>query len=347
LSVFFRDCPERRSPPPLVRKGRAEDDTRVGTLERSVKAYSPKKKRATKKRKRVARKSEPEKKRKKRPGAVKKRSTGKKRTAVKKRSTGKKRPAGKKRSTAKKRAASARKPTPKKRALGGRKRPKGEILSKLEKSIQKERYKLRTKKWASTPKKRKRLRKKISRLEEQKKEIVAPKPEGTPAQKKLDRNEQIAHYKEVFGELLDIARKEKKLPKIDYRLRKVDSQDRLGEKRAVRVEVLLEGVGVEEALYAIEQTAAGMSGLYHIWLCNFVLAGMGETIIGYGNRVLDAHHPDAHAFQMAFDSTGIYTSREGMLLKAREVLEGYAGELYTMVYLIGFTVQNFSFKIRE
>jgi hypothetical protein len=176
--------------------------------------------------------------------------------------------------------------------------------------------------------------------------LSVPALPGKGKAKKNEQGERLEHYKTVFGELIEIARREKKLPEIETRRRRMDSEDRLGDKRAVHVNVMLDDAGVEEAMYAIEQAAKRIVGRYFYWLCNFSLAAMGESIVGYGNTTLKTNHPDAQAFQTAFDSTGVYRRKEGMLAKAREVLSGYADERFTLVYLVGFTVMNFSFKPR-
>lgn len=242
-----------------------------------------------------------------------------------------------------------RKKHAKKTALRAGKRKKLQTtLATLQKSLDRERYKLRTKKWTSTKKKRAALDAKIARLEEKIQKLVAPEPKAaTPRQKKIEQADRLEHYREVFDTLLDIAKKEHKLPKIDHRRRRIDSDDRYGDKRVVHANVMVNEEGVEEAIYLIEQAAKKLPGNQRFWICNFSLIAMGENVVGYGNTTLKANHPDAHAFQTAFDSTGVYTRRDSMLVKARSILEDYADERYTLVYLLGFTVMNFSFKERS
>jgi len=247
------------------------------------------------------------------------------------------------------RKPASRKKHAKKTALRAGKRKKLQTtLATLQKSLDRERYKLRTKKWTSTKKKRLALGDKIARLEARIQKLVAPEPKAaTPKQKKIEQADRLEHYREVFDTLLDIAKKEHKLPKIDHRRRRIDSDDRYGDKRVVHANVMVNEEGVEEAIYLIEQAAKKLPGNQRFWICNFSLIAMGENVVGYGNTTLKANHPDAHAFQTAFDSTGVYTRRDSMLVKARSILEDYADERYTLVYLLGFTVMNFSFKERS
>ena len=247
------------------------------------------------------------------------------------------------------RKPASRKKHAKKTALRAGKRKKLQTtLATLQKSLDRERYKLRTKKWTSTKKKRLALGDKIARLEARIQKLVAPEPKAaTPKQKKIEQADRLEHYREVFDTLLDIAKKEHKLPKIDHRRRRIDSDDRYGDKRVVHANVMVNEEGVEEAIYLIEQAAKKLPGNQRFWICNFSLIAMGENVVGYGNTTLKANHPDAHAFQTAFDSTGVYTRRDAMLVKARSILEDYADERYTLVYLLGFTVMNFSFKERS
>ncbi len=240
--------------------------------------------------------------------------------------------------TPKKRAAAV----PKKRARAkapAKKRAKAKVLSG---KLDKERGKLRTKKVRLDRKKVTRQRKKVSKLKEELKEVVAPKFVG----RKTDKAEQLAHFQGVFKDLLDLALQKKQVFKTDYRRRRIDSVDRIGEQRTVRTSIMLDDAGVEEAMYQIEQAALKLPGRRYFWICTFTMAGMGERLIGYGNRVLQANHPDAHHFQIAVESSGVSSSKERMLVLSRETLEQYASEEYTLVMLLSFTVQNFTPKER-
>jgi hypothetical protein len=73
---------------------------------------------------------------------------------------------------------------------------------------------------------------------------------------------------------------------------------------------------------------------------------MGERLIGYGNRILQANHPDAHNFQIAIESSGVSSSKNRMLALSREALEQYADEVHTLVRVLSLRVVNFGFRER-
>ncbi len=96
-------------------------------------------------------------------------------------------------------------------------------------------------------------------------------------------------------------------------------------------------------MYKVRKAGAQLSGFYPIWMGVLVFTGMGERLIGYGNRVLDAQDPDAAQFQtQGIESTGILPTAEGMLIGIEELLTEYAAEEYTVVFCEHIKVMNYA-----
>ena len=238
----------------------------------------------------------------------------------------------------KKRAAVAK---PKKTAAQRQRATRAKV-KKLEEQLEVARQKLR--RVTLTRKERSKQKAKVEEAKSKVEAIVAPKPVGTLAERRKKLRDNHEHFKKIFTGMLELASKKGKLPRFDHRKRKMRSfRIPAGEQRSVKVNMMLDESTVEEAMYLLENTTDRMSGIYPQWSTSFSFAAMGERIIGSGNRSLDVAHPEATHFQIAYGSSGVFNSRTGMLDGARKLLEEFAEEAYTVIYLLGFTARNYTF----
>lgn len=183
----------------------------------------------------------------------------------------------------------------------------------------------------------------IAKRQTERKLVTEKLPRKTPREKKKSREELFEHFRNRFYELHDIAEKKRQLPDVDYRERRIRSDKNNGDIRILRIESEVTEGTIESIMYQVKNAAAKMSGRYPIWMGVLVFTGMGERLIGYGNRVLDAADPDAAQFQtQGIESTGILPTAKGMLLSIEETLNDYAAEEYTVVYCEHIKLMNFA-----
>ena len=145
---------------------------------------------------------------------------------------------------------------------------------------------------------------------------------------------------------MEIARKRNQLPKLppqDKRHHKYRTEATEGQKLGLVIDDYVNEETVEDILYKVEQQAKRMpEGVWPMWMARFDFTFMGERLIGYGMRVLVDPDPMASAFYtMGVDSTGVWNSKQGMLLRLRSELEELASEQNTVVYLNHVVLQNF------
>lgn len=215
-------------------------------------------------------------------------------------------------------------------------------LAKLEADRQRQRRK-RPPKGKQKPKGLRRRKRQIEKERTERKLATEKLPRKTRRQKEKSRRIMFERIRGRFAELLEEARRLKQTPKVDYRRRKMDSRTNKGEQRIIKIEDQLREDNVEEILWQVEQAARSIASHLPNWLGVLAFAGMGERLIGYGNRVLSSKDPDAGSFQtQGIESTGIQRTREGMLRALRDILEEYAGEQRTVVHLYYVKIQTFA-----
>jgi len=286
--------------------------------------------------------------------AVKARSVGKsgKSSSVKKRVKPKARAKAKPKKVAspKRRAATPKRPKPLTPAQKGartkaRRKAEREAIAKRLAKLEKDRQKLRNKSQTGKRPLRQKLNarlKEIAKRSIDRKLVTEKLPTKTRTQKKRSREELFEHFRSRFYELHEIAKRKGQLPEVDYRERKIRSDKNDGEVRIIRIENEVTESTVEQIMYEVKMALAKMSGSYPIWMGVVVFTGMGERLIGYGNRVLDASDPDAAQFQtQGIESTGILPHPKAMLLSIEEILNDYASEEYTVVYCEHIKLLNF------
>jgi hypothetical protein len=159
----------------------------------------------------------------------------------------------------------------------------------------------------------------------------------------------IASWKESFDRLLEIAGRTGQISKKDYGPRKtwrekIQTDDRDGDAIFHRINSLVDETTSEEILYQMQRNADRLPGRRNIWMISFTFCAMGDSLIGYGNRVLDAdNEEEAHNFQMGYESTGVWKTKVSAMAKAREIIEEYAADMTTLIFLNRYTVWNFDF----
>ena len=227
-----------------------------------------------------------------------------------------------------------------------RRKAEREALAKQLAKLNKDRAKLRNKGTKAKRSLRQKLNARLKDIAKRRTDrtlVIEKLPRHTPRAKKKSREELFEHFRARFHELHEIARKKRQLPVVDYRERHIESEKNTGEIRIIRIEREVTEGSVEQIMYKVRKAAQGMSGFYPIWLGVLVFTGMGERLIGYGNRVLDAQDPDAAQFQtQGIESTGILPTVEGMLMGIEDLLTEYADEEYTVVFCEHIKVMNFS-----
>jgi hypothetical protein len=233
------------------------------------------------------------------------------------------------------------------RTLAQKRKETREKIRKLEERLNKERQKLRRKGLKGEARKRQKVRAKKVRSKLQ--EEVTGLPSGFPKGKLQKLKDHHEHNKKVFNELLRLATKKKRLPKFDNRKRRMKVTEKVGggHKRGVRCDILLDEQGLEEAMYQIGQAAKSLPGIYAQWTTQFTFASMGARLVGSGIHTVRLDHPDESKFTFSYDSSGTYNDMSGMLAGAREQLEDYTSEKYSIIQLLHFTVKNYDFGLRR
>ncbi len=127
------------------------------------------------------------------------------------------------------------------------------------------------------------------------------------------------------------------------------SHENVGDRRYLRIAKVLDVTVIEEIMYRAKKAAFALPGRYKRWWARLDLAGMGDHLFGSGQRMLEIDDPGTwgDAFQVStFDSTGIWNTRESMLVKLEQMLEHYAATPSTIVFLQGLSIRNYSGKVR-
>ena len=326
---------------------------------KAAKRRAPAKKRGAAKavkraRKKVARPAV--KKRAGKPAPLPKRKAAKKPTPAPKRkkpAPAPKRKAAKKSTPAPK--ARARKPTKKKklskRELARRRtaRTHAEVAR-----VRKLEQKARGKPKKSPPKKKARAKRKETEVRRTQRALVTQDlPRDTKPKRRKSAETSWERMRRRFRERFNYASKTKQLPGVPRIPRKMPPSRYLagGDQRTVRIRRIISPESVEDILYTIDQVGRSMGGTYFIWLGTLVISSFGERLVGYGHRMLeirpedeehDQDQVDAGAFTtQAFESTGVYSTYQGLIDTIRTMLEGYASALHTVIYLHYVRLMNF------
>lgn len=227
-----------------------------------------------------------------------------------------------------------------------RRKAEREALAKQLAKLNKDRAKLRNKGTKAKRTLRQKLNARLKAIAKRRTDrtlVIEKLPRETPRAKKKSREELFEHFRARFHELHEIARKKRQLPEVDYRERHIDSEKNTGEIRIIRIEQEVNEGSIESIMYKVRKAASRMSDFYPIWMGVLVFTGMGERLIGYGNRVLDAQDPDAAQFQtQGIESTGVRPTVDGMLISIEDLLTEYADEEYTVVFCEHIKVMNYA-----
>lgn len=151
----------------------------------------------------------------------------------------------------------------------------------------------------------------------------------------------VERYRRRFDEIRRKAIRAQEFSKVNYKQRTIDSKENVGEIRVVKVALRIAG-NVAEIVEMAERAVRSMSGRYDVWMVSFCMAGMGERVVGSGVFVSKVNDPDAHAFQIGYDNTGVWPSAKAMLSRFEDDMMDYGGEKHTVVMLEWFKVQNFT-----
>ena len=240
--------------------------------------------------------------------------------------------------TAPKRTARKRKPVAKKPAARKRKpiakKPTKKPAARKRKPIAKKPAARKRKPIARKPAARK--RKPVS------KKPVAKKPKLSPlerARRKLRRAIEEAKKRKTI----------RKYPRLPKRMRRTDRVDE-GEQRRVQIDRILTPQNVSEIVYRVERVVSNMSGLFPLWLGTLEISGLGEKLLGYGQQLLESRVSgeddeeddlEVSFSYHAFDSTGVYGSSQGLLHALETMLDRYASDRTTVVFLHSVKIMNF------
>lgn len=170
-----------------------------------------------------------------------------------------------------------------------------------------------------------RERKRLKRLSERKHKVVT------------FADEMSEHFADLLGE----AFRTNQAPATSNK-RKMDKYD--GRQVYVLVRRILSLESVEDIMHTIRQRVqkAFPTNQWPLWLASIHFASMGENLLGYGHSILRSDKPGADMFTaQANDSTGIWSSRIGMLDKLEELLEKYAGEAMNVIFLYHVRIMNY------
>jgi hypothetical protein len=170
-----------------------------------------------------------------------------------------------------------------------------------------------------------RERKRLKRLSERKRKVVTFADEMS----------------ESFADLLGEAFRTNQAPTVSKK-RKMDKYE--GRQLYVTVRRILTPEAVEDILHDIRQKVqkAFPTSQWPLWLASIHFASMGENLLGYGHSILRSDKPGADMFTaQATDSTGLWSSRIGMLDKLEDLLEKYAGEAMNVIFLYHVRIMNY------
>lgn len=177
-------------------------------------------------------------------------------------------------------------------------------------------------------------------------------PVGLPADFTAPANEAMVEtWKQSFARLLEVAGRTGQIAARDYGpartwREKVRSNEREGDMISHRINMTVDETTAEEILYRIQKNADKLPGRRNIWMVSFTFCAMGDSLIGYGNRVLEAdNEDDAHNFQMGYENTGVWKTKLSAMKKVRELIEDYASDMTTLIFLNRYTVWNFDYVV--
>jgi hypothetical protein len=175
--------------------------------------------------------------------------------------------------------------------------------------------------------------------------IIEDLPRATPKERKKSAETYWDRVSRKFRPLLREAQRTGQTPSSKRQPRRVDSRQRIGEQRMVRINRVLTSASVEDILYRVDRVGRTMSGLYSVWWADVGFSGLGERLFGSGNVILKSNDPDARAFQaQGYDSSGVWNTYQGMLQALERVLEDYATTPRSVVYVHYVRVQNFDWR---
>lgn len=180
-------------------------------------------------------------------------------------------------------------------------------------------------------------------------EEPSPKKRRTTSQRHRIRSDVRAQMFDQFERLLEHAQKTDQLPGRE-RSGPFESRENIGDQRYVRIDQILDATSVETILYKVRAAAKKLPGRYPVWYSRLDISGMGDRLFASGQRMLDTSglqgdRSYAEFFQtQGYDSTGIWNTRQSMLVRLEHMLEEYAATPRTIVYLQGIRVRNFDKK---
>ena len=167
-------------------------------------------------------------------------------------------------------------------------------------------------------------------------------PAETPTEARTSLNEDWERLRRRFPQLLNHAERTDQLSRTGGLPRRMDSDTTVGERRIVVFNRILNPESVETIIYRVERAARGLPGAYRLWLAGFDFAALSEQIEGSDPALLVMNDPDAQFFQTrGRDSTGITSSREGMLERIRSWLEEKAYQPRSVIYLQQVKIMNY------
>lgn len=204
----------------------------------------------------------------------------------------------------------------------------------------------------------KRFRKQEALLEEQRvedearKKALAEKRRLKKEVREVERKERnFLLFRTRFPKLLHRARRRNKALKVpDPKKRRFENRDTVGQRRAVRIDTELHEGTLEEILFKLRTATASMpirKKLFPLWSAQFAFSSFGERHVGRSPEAISLDQITGLDFQdLGFDTTGVFLTSEGMLLKAEDLLHEFLGVEYraTIVWLNWIVVRNYRNK---
>jgi hypothetical protein len=162
---------------------------------------------------------------------------------------------------------------------------------------------------------------------------------------KASKRAVLTKLQERFEPLLNEAKRTGQLPRVPRgrRLRRIKSKKMVGQKVNILIDEMLLPESVEEILYRVKQETKRMDDIAGFgWLGVVNFAGLGESLLGYGQIILSSTLPGASLFQtQGIESTGIRNSKQGMFTALEDKLEYLAGDDTTMIYANFITISSY------
>ena len=154
--------------------------------------------------------------------------------------------------------------------------------------------------------------------------------------------------RQMFWKLFKEAKATSKVPRVDYSIKKIDSQIFIGRKTMVKIGLIVCEENIEQIMYLVTRRARSMplSGKYRNWAIVTITTAMGDHVRGSGGRVVELKDPLAFKFQtQMFENTGVKPNLPAALLALRSLLEEWSDdESSSVVYMQAIRVDHFSAK---